>query len=333
MALTTDVTPRIHLTPIQVLQDEGRMKRLGASLCRGIFSYADADAAEKIVAECLKICGGSEETLAALLQSKIVFGSTPFRWVIANRPAHEPTNPKLKADPNLNLELEEDRDTVPPLFLRLLMVCDQAQKALEKEAQEEIMEILGLYYHSDVYAAVKHRLTLVPTHHLDNPETFFQGRGDGIVAAAEQSRDLQSSTKINFRIPKFFDRLLVDKQVWFEFLALGRNTVRFMATAKTPTSGNRLSLHFAIRINWRTGYLDRWIVCNVRLTLKNSFSVPDSSGRFSEEMGLCVDPGTVETEYELIKDETIEGLQWYANPKSGPCRTLSGTITLSTQNF
>lgn len=192
-----DVAPRIHLTPAQVLQDEDRMKRLKVALCDGIFAYADDEIAARIVDECLKVCGGARETLSEALQTKFFVQHTPFYWIITNRPHTKPG--------------------APPLLVRLISVCDE----LNQETQEEIVRVLYAKYESGMYLAVQPKLTGVPTHEAYNPSPFFRDVGDQPVVTAT----FPDSAAFSFHIPRFFDRLAVDEEVWFEFPHLGKSVV------------------------------------------------------------------------------------------------------------
>ncbi|TEB28506.1 hypothetical protein FA13DRAFT_1735645 [Coprinellus micaceus] len=77
MALTTDATPRIHLTPAQVLGDPQRVARLKVALVEGALSRTpDEGSATRVVDECVKIC---------FLQTPLLAEHTPFYWVIVHR--------------------------------------------------------------------------------------------------------------------------------------------------------------------------------------------------------------------------------------------------------
>ncbi|KAJ3504825.1 hypothetical protein NMY22_g17792 [Coprinellus aureogranulatus] len=193
-ALRSDAAPQIHLTPVDVLQDELRMKRLKASLGDGIFAYASENAASRILGECLKICGGSSETLSEVLQIKFFLEHTPFHWILANRPFSKPG--------------------APPLLVQLLSVCDQ----LDQSTQEDIMAIMSMKYDSGSYIAVKPKLPAVKTHESFNL-SFFQGEDDCPSVSSKLMGP--SRTGVSFQIPKFFDRLSIDGEVWLLFMAQG----------------------------------------------------------------------------------------------------------------
>lgn len=188
----TDATPSIHLSPVHVLRDEHRMKRLKAALCPGIFSYADEDAATQILDDALKICGRSTETLSEVIQTKFFAGHTPFHWLMTKK--HSKTG-------------------VPPLFLRLLSVCE----TLSAEAQEEIADTFYQEYNSDLYTVVKPKLT-VNAHMI--PDAYSES---AFFSSDEDRPVTHSGTNgcATFRIPKFFDRIMVDEGISIVFPSRG----------------------------------------------------------------------------------------------------------------
>lgn len=213
MALTTDPTPR--LTAAEVLQDEHRMKRLKAALCDGIFAYAEGQVATRILDDCLKVCGGSAETLSAVVQTKFFVEHTPFYWIITNRP---PTKPGA-----------------PPLLVRLLSVCEE----LNQETQDDIIQVLYPRYESGVYAAVKPKLTGVPTHEAFQVSSFFQDPGDQPVITMKTDSIGSLELTLSLDIPKFFDRLSVEGEFWFEVpYTFSSLTVRVRACLEPVSRSN-----------------------------------------------------------------------------------------------
>lgn len=168
------------------------MKRLKASLCPGMFAYADEQLATQILDECLKICGGSAETLSAVIQTKFFVGHTLFYWLIIKR---------------------HSKSGTPPLFTELLSVCE----SLDIATQEEIADAFWKEYDSDLYVAVKDKLISVPTHEAYTTSEFFLDEGDQPAITSSGPR----TGSVKFRIPKFFDRILVDEKITFVFLTLG----------------------------------------------------------------------------------------------------------------
>ncbi|TEB28513.1 hypothetical protein FA13DRAFT_1735654 [Coprinellus micaceus] len=77
-----DVPPLIEISADDFLQDEQQMKKLKAKFCNVIYAHADQGTIDNIVDESLKLCGGSQETLSTVLQTKFFVGHTPFYWAI-----------------------------------------------------------------------------------------------------------------------------------------------------------------------------------------------------------------------------------------------------------
>ncbi|KAJ3504012.1 hypothetical protein NMY22_g18059 [Coprinellus aureogranulatus] len=213
-ALPLDAAPRIQLTPAQVLQDENRLKRLEAALSGGIFTYVDGGASVKILNECLKICGGSDETLSELLQTKFLIDHTAFYWAIVNRP--------------------HSKRGVPPFLVQLLSACEE----LNQETQEDIFDAFHRNYESDLYIAVRQELAGIVTHNPYNT-SFFQSADDRPRVAMEPRVRINLShtydpeaIRFSFHIPKFFNRMLVEEQIVLNLpAAILGNQVLFSLTA------------------------------------------------------------------------------------------------------
>lgn len=168
------------------------MKRLKAALCPGIFSHANEQAATHILEDLLKICGGSTETLSGVLQTGFFAGHTPFHWLIAKRHSTPGT---------------------PPLFRRLLSVCE----SLSDEAQKEIADTFYKEYDSDLYMTVKPMLGAYATNDAYSTSEFFASIEDRPVVTHSGTNGTPE-----FRIPKFFDRVMVDEDVSIMFLSHGQ---------------------------------------------------------------------------------------------------------------
>ncbi|TEB28515.1 hypothetical protein FA13DRAFT_1735657 [Coprinellus micaceus] len=205
MALTTDVTPRIHLEPGQVLKDDHRVKRLVAALSEGIFYDIDEKKASEILQECLKICGGSNETLSQVLQDKFFGGHTPFYWAITNKNPQSHTLPLLK---------------------ELIFYGG----VLTKETQGDIVVAFRMYFDSVLYEAVKPALTAVDTLDPYSP-SFFHGDEYRPIVTGNATTGI-----VRFYIPRLFDRLLVDGGLSLQFYALGST---FCLAAVTAGEGVR----------------------------------------------------------------------------------------------
>ncbi|TEB28522.1 hypothetical protein FA13DRAFT_1735674, partial [Coprinellus micaceus] len=242
MALTTDATPRIHLEPSQVLKDDHRVKRLIATLSEGIFYDIDSKKASEILQECLKICGGSNETLSQVLQDKFFGDHTPFYWAITNK---DPQSHAL------------------PLLEELAFYGG----ALTKETQEDIVEAFRVKFDSVVYSTMKHRLMRVSTLDTCSPSFFQGGEHSPIVTA---SSEYDGVTTVRFEIPRFFDRLLADGELSLQFYALratfclsvsvtrkgdGRSRPRWdFNLAELPPSGHRpMGIYTVLQIHSEDG--------------------------------------------------------------------------------
>ncbi|TEB19039.1 hypothetical protein FA13DRAFT_1802642 [Coprinellus micaceus] len=110
-----DVPPLIEISADDFLQDEQRMKKLKAKFCNAIYAHADQGTIDRIIDESLKLCGGSEETLSTVLQTKFFVGHTPFYWAIVNK------------DPN--------HTGVPLLLEKLFEAADDLYRSIEPRLQ------------------------------------------------------------------------------------------------------------------------------------------------------------------------------------------------------
>ncbi|TEB37191.1 hypothetical protein FA13DRAFT_1726285 [Coprinellus micaceus] len=291
MALTTDVTPRVHLTAPEILQDGARMSRLRATFCDGIFSYADNDRATRIMDESLKICGGSTEALAQILKTEFFVNHSPFYWVIANRP--------------------DAKRGVPPLFAQMLSVCT----ALDLATQGEILEVLYRKYASNIYAAAFSRLGRVPTHQAWNT-SFFRDVDDQPMIHSQPPYSKERCT-LSFTIPRFFDRLSVDNEVWFEFLAMG-TLLRFKASVE---GGPRWHCQFELKATKRKIRDFTWAVGLV---------VGSGRGHHFPSQRIAMAIRDREASCIFETKETIEEMYWRL-PTFSENREISGTISLASQ--
>ncbi|TEB28509.1 hypothetical protein FA13DRAFT_1735650 [Coprinellus micaceus] len=197
MALTTDTPPPLYLTASQVLQDETRVKRLKASFCDGLFSLASEEEAKLIMDESSRICVGSARVMSEVLQTKFFLDHTPFYWIIISH---------------------RTSTGIPPLLEQLL----EAIQELTVDAQEDIMEGLRRQFNSDLYNLVKGRLTDMET--LPISSISFLGEKAGQVTVKAQAAKLMEYGRhtqvMDFNIPRFFDRLIVDGELSFHFFSL-----------------------------------------------------------------------------------------------------------------
>ncbi|TEB28517.1 hypothetical protein FA13DRAFT_1735660, partial [Coprinellus micaceus] len=192
---TTDVPPVSTMTAAHVLQDKERMKKLTATFCDAMFSYPDQATIDKVVEESLRLCGGSEDILSAVLQTKFFAGHTPFYWAIVNK------DPKQAG--------------VPPLLERLLSICSNT---VDETAQADMMwGLLGLKDSDDsLYQQIK---TYLGTSSPVSIASFFRDKAQQPTARAVGGGGF--GCVVNFCIPLLFDRLVLDKEVCLTFIAMG----------------------------------------------------------------------------------------------------------------
>lgn len=182
------------------MQDDQFVKQLTAIFCDGLFSYTDEATATSIIEKSLQLCDGSRDTLSELVQTKFFAKHSPFFLTIANRKADGGLNPLIS------------RKAVPPLLTELFELCGE----LKEETQEEIMQALYTDSESDLFEALKSHL---PLFHRQSPHSFFDGdEGKPSLRATTHGPD---SFTISISIPRFYDRMLIDKEVSFQFLAIG----------------------------------------------------------------------------------------------------------------
>lgn len=170
------------------------MKRLKATLCGGIFAYADEPTAVRIIEDSAKICGASPDTLSQILQTKFFSGHTPFYWAIINRHSNPGT---------------------PPLLTKLFGACSLP---LTRESQEDVLAAFYACYDSDLYLDIKDKIPDMPTH-IPYNSSFFEGKANSPVLIATLEHD-DFRTRVTLKIPRFFDRLVVDELIILEFLAI-----------------------------------------------------------------------------------------------------------------
>ena len=175
------------------------MTKLKAAFCDGLFSLASGEEAKLIMDECSIICGGSQEALSEVLQTKFFLDHTPFYWILISH--HVSSG-------------------VPPLLEELLEVVQELTLA----AQEDIMEGIRRQFNSDLYNAVRGRLT-----HMETPpisSVSFLGEKAGQVTIKARAGRLMQYSKhtqvMDITIPRFFDRLIVDGELSLRFFSLSK---------------------------------------------------------------------------------------------------------------
>ncbi|TEB19052.1 hypothetical protein FA13DRAFT_491426 [Coprinellus micaceus] len=223
MALTTD---RAHITPTDILSNPKKVVRLKTALSDGLFSSDPTDeaSATQVIDECVKICGGLSETLSEILQTPFLASHTPFYWAIVNH------------DHNIS----ESRVTLPPLLSKLLDLCvpqiqvEGGQRHLNRErslnlaTQADIVRAFFVEYNSDLYRAVQPYISRSSVGGCKagsevlsiKPREDEGDDGPRVVVSSYVAENVEKAT-IEFRIPKFFNRLLVDEKISFQFLVCG----------------------------------------------------------------------------------------------------------------
>jgi hypothetical protein len=171
------------------------MKKLMARFCDAIYAHTDQDTIDGIIEESLRLCGGSREILSTVLQAKFFLGHTPFYWAIVNK------DPKHVG--------------IPLLLGKLFSVCGNTV-----DATTEIVLALLLLEDpgDDLYQSIEPRLGTL--RHPSTP-SYFQGERQQPTVKGTSQGGLQTQGSAEFCIPNFFDRLMLEKEVCFTFIAMG----------------------------------------------------------------------------------------------------------------
>ncbi|KAJ2919947.1 hypothetical protein MD484_g479, partial [Candolleomyces efflorescens] len=180
--------------------DNPMKKALTATLCDGLFSYADTDTATRIINQSLTHCGGSRAILSQVIQTQFIAGHTPFYWVVANAPKAEKSGPQY---------------TIPPLLDQFLELCEDD---LLKETKRDLMDGLLVASNDALYRLIRSKLTFLggPT-----ASSFFQDESDQPVYKVSPSSDRSFYFELAFNIPRFYDRILIDGEISHDFIASG----------------------------------------------------------------------------------------------------------------
>ncbi|KAJ2919946.1 hypothetical protein MD484_g478, partial [Candolleomyces efflorescens] len=313
MASTTEKGSEVNL-PL----DGGRLNALTGILCDGMFSYADEEKATQIIAECRKVCDGIKDAeLSQVLQTKYVSNHTPFFWVIANLPQSERSKPQR---------------TIPPLLTELLKICGD----LLDETQNDIVQ--GLFVNSDdpLYQLIRPRL---PSFATPPPKRFFQAESDQTeYSVSIPTAPQQSYFELTFSIPRFYDRIIIDKEVSYHFVAIG-SLWRFAAIA-TPEASES-AWHFELAETYSSKELPTSHQYKSTIEAKITWPIDTSPSKAvyippTLQHPVSRDTGVrVETTYSTIPNSTIVDLKHralsklYAHPLiSQSNRALTGVITV-----
>ena len=169
------------------------MKKLVVTFCDGIFSYADEHMAGQIIDQSLKLCGGDKDVLTQVVQAKFFAGHTPFYWLIVNR---------------------HSKPKTPPLLEKLF----QLRKGVASETLEDMTKGLPNRLDDDLYKIVKQYVT--PFCPPSTPSFFHDANQKPAAKVKPDSSNCDG--QLEFSVPLFFDRVLVDGEVSFKFVAMGK---------------------------------------------------------------------------------------------------------------
>jgi len=181
------------------------LKTLTSILCDGMFSFADQTTADRIVGDCLDAVNGFKEILCEIVETKFVENRTPFFWIITNLPESERKKPR------------EER-TVPPLLATLIGFFDEGLKGI---VQDDVVE--GLLVHSDdnlFQILLPHVPEIAPP---ENPSFHLRDVEGPTHDFAAADRVHEESFTMNFKIPRFYDRIVLNGEVTIRFIAMGEH--------------------------------------------------------------------------------------------------------------
>ncbi|TEB28463.1 hypothetical protein FA13DRAFT_792915 [Coprinellus micaceus] len=171
---TKDSVKLTSVTELQISTNPARLKFISL-FCAVVYCWEDENAASKLIADCLEVCGGSQQLLSKVLQTRFIDDRTPLRWIICNIGQHQ---------------VKE----LPPLPKALL---DHCGPSLSEEAVEDIQKACcDRNDNTMLRAAFVHPLL----------------RDDLLHGFEQPVADVLSGTEVSFRIPNFLDRMLMFKE-------------------------------------------------------------------------------------------------------------------------
>ncbi|KAJ3534871.1 hypothetical protein NMY22_g6732 [Coprinellus aureogranulatus] len=115
----------------------------------------------------------------------------------------------------------------PPLLKEPFGACIHP---LAEETQEDILTAFYVRYDSDLYLDMKANLGDVPAH-VPHNQSFFEREEERPVFTSSLKQ--AGTTIVKFVIPRFLDRLEVDKETTHEFLAQGDRQPFFILSSPT----------------------------------------------------------------------------------------------------
>lgn len=187
------------------------------ALCDGIFAYAFKETATKVHEKCLKLCGGSQELLSKIVQTRFLNDHSPLYMILANRLLGDDPQPADRAVPL--------RQTVPPLFNMLIQCSD-----LEATTQDDLLEVILRESAHQLYSALQAHL---PKFSRPTPLSVFEDK---------TSFSSLGNNFFSFTIPKMGDRLMLREEISFQFVAQSMYILMLVVDLSNRTA--RLCLQF-----------------------------------------------------------------------------------------
>lgn len=85
------------------------------------------------------------------------------------------------------------------------------------EVEEDVLHACWVEYDSDLYLAIESYTFRVPRHEAFSESLALTAKEDQPrITASTYPADVVQKTVIDFKIPRFFNRLLADEEVYFE---------------------------------------------------------------------------------------------------------------------
>ncbi|KAF6763340.1 hypothetical protein DFP72DRAFT_875375 [Ephemerocybe angulata] len=217
----------------ELLADAQFTRQLVAIFCDGLFSVADEATTSTIIRRGMEHCR-SAEILAQVVQSRVFASHTAFYWIIMNHGDHR---------------------GIPPLLVELVRICESH---FTDEAQDDILQAFLLSSDDELFQYLKESMPSVvgPIR-----RSFFGDEEDRLDVRIRRPTSSQPQLKVSleFSIPKFADRMLVDQGISYHFAAAG--SIWCLKAAMTPVeSGSHSSRwHFLLEETHTNSIYRTWI--------------------------------------------------------------------------
>ncbi|KAF6748947.1 hypothetical protein DFP72DRAFT_551903 [Ephemerocybe angulata] len=300
------------------LQNEGFAKRMKAALCPGLYEPKGISREESrnVLANCLALCDGNRDILSAVLQEKFIAQHSPFYWAANGAEVG-------------NYRRSQDRY---PLLFKLF---EALTGELSADTQEDILQALYRTERDALYGDIQAMLTSISPPYSD----ISSIPNSTIAISVHNPSKPYTQYRIDFRITKFFDRLLVDSEITFRsFLASGSLwTLRAVSEAEPQSQGPQ-SWHLELT-EFRSSELEA--TYNPLLILAYGGTVYSKA----RSVKLWINPADGSQEVAMyhqfsrpnttlphtmrlgIRNENLA--TFYENPYIGTDRSLSGIIVIS----